>query len=336
MDLLHLRAAGVSLVLDLADGLLPVVRHWGADLGDLSQAELAALTTASRVAFFDSPFDVADQVSILPEHGRAWIGRPGIEGSRDGRDWSPALRTTGPPAVTTTPDGTQRVEVHAADETAYLKVVLELELHPGGLLRLRSTLTSTGGEPYTLGAVRHTLPVPERAGELLDFTGRHTYERIPQRQPFTAGIHSREVRTGRTGLDAVHLLCAGEPGFGARSGQVWAVHLGWSGNQQTYTERLHNGARLLGAGEALEHGEVRLTAGESVTTPWLYAAHGTGLDEVTARFHAWLRSRPHAPTRPRPVTLNTWEAVYFDQSLERLTALADAGAAVGEIGRAHV
>ena len=142
--------------------------------------------------------------------------------------------------------------------------------------------------------------MPERAGELLDFTGRHTFERIPQRQRFGAGVHSREVRTGRTGLDAVHLLCAGEPGFGFGHGQVWAVHLGWSGNQQTYAERLHNGSRVLGSGEALEHGEVRLGTGETYATPWMYAAHGTGLDEVAGRFHAWLRSRPHAPTRPGP------------------------------------
>ena len=326
---LHLRAAGTSLVLELVDDLLPVVRHWGADLGALDQDDLGALTLAGREALGDSPFDVADSVALLPEHGRAWIGRPGVEGSRSGRDWSPAFRTTRSPESATAPEGTQRVVVHAADPAAYLSLVLEVELHPGGLLRSRSTLTNTGEETYDVGAVRTALPVPERATELLDFTGRHTYERIPQRQPFSAGVHSREVRTGRTGLDAVHLLCAGEPGFGFRHGQVWAVHLGWSGNQQAYAERLSNGARVLGTGEALEHGEVRLDAGESMTTPWTYAAHGIGLDEVAGRFHAWLRSRPHAPSRPRPVTLNTWEAVYFEQSLERLTALADLGARVG-------
>ncbi|RIK14793.1 MAG: alpha-galactosidase [Acidobacteria bacterium] len=326
---LHLRAAGTSVVLELADDLLPVVRHWGKDLGDLTGADLTDLSTAARALHGDSPFDVADRVTVLPEHALAWTGRPGVEGSRSGRDWSPAFRTTGPPETSTGPDGTQRVVVRAGDVTAYLGMVLELELHPGGLLRLRATLTNEGEEPYVVGAVRLALPVPERAGELLDLTGRHTFERIPQRTPFNAGVHSREVRTGRTGLDSYHLMCAGEPGFGFRDGQVWAVHLGWSGNQQSYAERLSNGARLLGSGEALEHGEVRLARGDSYRTPWVYAAHGTGVDEVTGRFHAWLRSRPHAPARPRPVTLNTWEAVYFDQSLERLTALADLGAQVG-------
>lgn len=325
---LHLRAGGVSVVLELADDLLPVVRHWGADLGDLGDGDLAALAVAARVAHGDSPFDVADQVPVLPEHARAWIGRPGVEGSRSGRDWSPAFRTSGGPEVGTGPDGTQRIVTRAADGTAYLSLVHELELHPGGLLRQRLTLTNEG-EEYAVGAVRLTLPVPERAGELLDFTGRHTMERVPQRHPFVAGVHSREVRTGRTGLDAVHLLCAGEPGFGFGHGQVWAVHLGWSGNQVTYAERLPNGARLLGSGELIEHGEVLLDEGESLTTPWMYAAHGTGLDEVAGRFHAFLRSLPHHPTRPRPVTLNNWEATYFDHSLPRLKELVDRAARVG-------
>ncbi len=326
---LHLRAGGVSVVLELPERRLPVVRHWGRDLGELGPDDLVALCTAARGHVGDSPFDVAEAVSILPEHALAWIGRPGVEGSRAGRNWSPAFRTTGPPEVATAADGTRHVLVRSRDEAAALALDLELELHAGGLLRMRSTLTNSGTEPYAVGALRHTLPVPERATELLDFTGRHTYERIPQRQPFSAGVHSREVRTGRTGLDAYHLLCAGEQGFGFRHGEVWALHLGWSGNQQVYAERLHNGARLLGGGEALEHGELRLAPGTGCTTPWLYAAHGSGLDEVAGRFHAWSGSRPHAPVRPRPVTLNTWEAVYFDQSLARLTALAEAGAAVG-------
>ncbi|QFG68536.1 alpha-galactosidase [Ornithinimicrobium pratense] len=326
--LTHLRADGVSVLLEHGDDLLPIVRHWGAELGELSGEDLQAVALAAQLAHGDSPFDVADEVTVLPEHARAWIGRPGVEGSRQGRDWSPAFRTTAAPERQDGPDH-QRVLTRAVDGAAYLSVVHELELHAGGLLRQRLTLTNDGQEGYAVGRIRLTLPVPERAGELLDFTGRHTMERIPQRQPFSAGVHSREVRTGRTGLDAVHLLCAGEPGFGFRHGQVWAVHLGWSGNQVSYAERLYNGARLLGAGELLEHGEVELGTGESLTTPWMYAAHGTGLDEVASRFHAFQRTQPHHPSRPRPVTLNNWEATYFDHSMPRLKELVDRASRVG-------
>ena len=42
----HLRAAGVSLVLVARDDALPSVLHWGHDLGDLTAEELAALAVA--------------------------------------------------------------------------------------------------------------------------------------------------------------------------------------------------------------------------------------------------------------------------------------------------
>ncbi|WP_328508097.1 alpha-galactosidase [Streptomyces sp. NBC_00391] len=50
---------------------------------------------------------------------------------------------------------------------------------------------------------------------------------------------------------------------------------------------------------------------------------------MSARFHDHLRARPGHPHRSRPVVLNTWEAVYFDHDLDRLTHLADLGAEVG-------
>ena len=104
------------------------------------------------------------------------------------------------------------------------------------------------------------------------------------------------------------------------------MHVAWSGNHRLLAERTPAGASLLGGGELLLPGEVRLAAGETYTSPWIYGSYGIGLDALTARFHGYLRSRRHHPRRPRPVTLNTWEAVYFDQSLERLAALAEAAA----------
>ncbi|MGY1666027.1 alpha-galactosidase [Geodermatophilus sp. SYSU D00696] len=325
------------LALDPVGGLLPQVVYWGADLGDLPADALAGLGRAAAPSVGDHPTDVVRRLTLLPEHASGWVGRPGLEGSRAGRDWSPALRLRSR-EVAVTAEGTTRLVARADDPVARLEVVLELELTASGLLRARAAVTNTaegdaaaadGGEPFRLDALRLVLPVPPQAGELLDFTGRHTLERVPQRTPFTAGLHSREVRNGRTGLDAVHLLCAGTPGFSFRAGEVWAVHLGWSGNQVHYAERLHNGARALGAGELLLSGEVELAAGATYTSPWLYASHGQGLDEVAGRFHAWLRARPTHPARPRPVTLNTWEAVYFDHDLGRLTELAEIAARLG-------
>jgi alpha-galactosidase len=75
--------------------------------------------------------------------------------------------------------------------------------------------------------------VPTEAVETLDFTGRHLRERIPQRQPFTVGPRPRENRRGRTGADASLHPRRRNRGLRLRTGEVWGIHLAWSGNHRT-------------------------------------------------------------------------------------------------------
>jgi alpha-galactosidase len=237
------------------------------------------------------------------------------------------------------PAGGGRVVATGADDAAGLAVRIEVELLASGLVRQRGTLTatstatSTATAPadgtYAVGALHLTLPVPAVATELFDLAGRWGRERSPQWMPFVVGVHSRENRRGRTGPDAPLVLAAGTAGFHTRDGEVWGVHVAWSGNHVTYAERTSTGAAVLGGGELLLPDEVALGAGESYTGPWVYGAHGVGLDGLAARFHTHLRARPHHPRRPRPVVMNTWEAVYFDHDLGALSELARLGAEVG-------
>jgi alpha-galactosidase len=127
------------------------------------------------------------------------------------------------------------------------------------------------------------------------------------------------------------LLAAGTAGFGNRHGEVWGAHLAWSGNHLCYAERRPDGhPPVLGLAELLEPGELILQPGEEYATPTVHAAYsGDGLDGLSARLHRSIRARPSHPTTPRPVVLNTWEAVYFDHSLDRLARLADVAAEVG-------
>ncbi|MFD7658381.1 alpha-galactosidase [Actinosynnema sp. NPDC059797] len=319
--IVHLRAAGVSLVLHHEGARLPRVLHWGADLGP--DADLDALVSVSVPAVVPNATDVPTAVAVVPEHAGAWPGLPGLRGHRDGRDWSPLF------TVERFVEDEGACLVRATDAEAGLALDLEIGLTPAGLVRLRATARNTGEEPYTLDGLVLTLPLPSRATELLDLTGRWARERTPQRRPFGVGAHVRDGRRGRTGSDATLVLVAGEGGFGFRRGRVWGVHVAWSGNHRTYAERVPTGEAVIGGGELLLDGEVRLGPGESYTTPEVFASCGDGLDELSARFHRHLRSRPHHPRGPRRVVLNTWEAVYFDHDLDRLRALADRGARVG-------
>ncbi|WP_309113587.1 alpha-galactosidase [Saccharothrix sp.] len=325
-DLTHLRAAGVSLVLDHRGGTLPRVLHWGADLGEV---DLDALALASAPQPHGYAVDGSVEVAVVPEQSAGWLGTPGLVGNRGGRHFSTAFRVV---EVTTGAEGAAEAggaAYRAVDEAAGLELVLEVELTASGLVRQRASVTNTGDTDFAVDALSVTLPVPAEAVEILDFTGRWTRERSPQRTRFTQGLRVRENRAGRTGFDSAFLMAAGTEGFGNRSGEIWAVHTAWSGNHRTFAERTRHSVSLLGSGELLLSGEVVLAPGETYRSPWQFGSYGVGLDAVSARFHEWLRARPTHPPAPRPVVVNTWEAVYFDHDLARLKALADKAAEVG-------
>ncbi|MGP3957713.1 alpha-galactosidase [Nonomuraea sp. 3N208] len=316
MSPLILSAAGAALLLDTGGQGLPRVRHFGADLGPAAGSDLLPALASTTAA-----------LPLLPAQGDGWYGRPGLSGTRTGEEW-PVRWTLDRLDVDATPGAGGTVTIAASDVRAGLALVSELTMDAGGLVTLRHTVTNTAAAPYRLAGLICALPVPARAGELLDFTGRWALEKVPQRRAFGHGVWSRENRRGRTGHDATGLLVAGTGGFGFRAGEVWAVHAGWSGNHVHYAERLQEGPALLAAGELLEPGEITLAQGESYRTPLVYFTwSGSGLDEASARLHEHLRAARPLPVRP--VTLNNWEATYFDHGLDRLLELADKAAAAG-------
>ncbi|MHA7861848.1 alpha-galactosidase [Tessaracoccus sp. Y36] len=331
---IHLRADGVSLVLT-TDGGLPEVRHWGTDIGEVTAADMQAMLGAAGYAAEHNAILAPLRVGLVPEARYGWMGTPGLVGSRDGRAWTPAWELT---SITLagadvedgfTAAGPGAVVFTATAPDAELTLTLRVELLPEGLVRAQATVGNTGEDAFTVDQLNLALPIPNRAAEVLDFGGRWASERVPQRFDLTIGTHRREGRRGRTGHDAAYILHVGERGFGYDGGEIWAVHTAWSGNHVHYVERVMPGVQVVGGGELLLPGEGRLTAGESYTSPWVYFNHAAGLDAQAWRFHRYLRSLPVHPDSPRPVTLNSWEAVYFNHDAGHLRRLVDRAADVG-------
>lgn len=317
----HLRRGGTSVVLALTSP--PSIVHWGEDLGELDDQALQGLSVAAAPQRVSGGQDVTPVLSVLPTPAHGWLGTAGLEGHRAEGGISARWTLVGVDADA----GHARLSL--TDDEAGLAGVVELEVDAAGLFRQRITLRNSGRSPYAVQRLAASFPLPWDATEILDTTGRHLRERSPQRHSMTFGTYARESRRGRPGADATLLLAAGRPGFGFETGRVHAIHVAWSGNHTLVAERVPTGEAFLAGGELYAPGEITLTPGASVTTPWVVGSWGEGLNELSWRFHESLRARPQHPRRPRPVTLNTWEAVYFDHRIERLTALADAAAAVG-------
>ncbi len=324
-DHLMLHGENTTLVLTHGDGP-PAVVYWGRKLpADDADMIVASLSRPLAHATIDAEAPVA----LVPELGSGFFGSPGLKGARaDGSAWAPRFVETKPPEI-----ADDLVRFHCADEIAGLALDIEIWLEPGrDVVALRQTLTNTADTTYNINRLSLSLPLPAHANEILDFTGRWCDEFHPRRQHWEAGAIINENRRGRSSHDHVAVMFAGSGGFTENVGEVWGFHLGWSGNSRLVAERLADGRRYLQAGELLFPGEADLEPGQSIESPWLYGAYSDrGLGAVSNAFHRYLRSRPSHPSidKPRPVLLNTWEAVYFDHDVDTLKRLADVAAEVG-------
>jgi len=330
-DVIVLRAAGACVVIDVELGATPRVLHYGADLG--ARVDVDALRAALTRPLLPSAFDVPAHPGLVPTESAGWLGRPGLAGHHDGRQLLPRLLTAST-VFDAAGDGAGALAITANDALAAVTVVSDVVLEPSGVLRMRHTVTNDGPNTLDLAALDVSIPFPPAAVEVLDLGGRWCRERAPVRGPLGIGTRLRETRRGRTGHDAPLLMTVGSTGFGFRRGEVWGMHVAWSGDQSYAAECLPEGAGagvgLLRGGELLRPGEIRLAAGVSYATPWvLFTWSAGGLDGASARIHRYVRARSGHPRRPRPVELNTWEAVYFEHDRDHLTELARTAAGIG-------
>jgi len=322
-NLFHLSQSGVSVLIETSTGT-PNVFYWGSALavGVEPEQYLLAITEPAPHGYYD----FAHRGGAFRENARGFWGRPAILGHRDGKDWSQLFELVSASATETGATFLSR------DADLGVEVELRYQLAASGLLLVDTKITNLKEGTFFLENCASYLPIPDHASDLLDFTGRWLKERQPQRSKIQTGIWQRESREGRSGHDYTLVQFAMTKDAGFQAGQVWGLSVAWSGQTNHVVERQSVGRTQIGAGELLMPGEVTLTNGQSYQAPTVVASYANdGIDGASARFHQWVRARKNHPTnvRPRPVTLNVWEAVYMDHKLDKLSALAEVAGQIG-------
>jgi len=303
------------------------IAYWGDRLPAHCSAEPILALVEQPV-----PYGVLDQpepLPVVPETGLGFVGTPGLELHCDGREIITCFH------LRELIVGQSEASIFYRD--ALLPVALEVRIAIDAetdVVTVRTVLRNEGDRVLAvdwLGAC--AIPIPSRCDELLAFQGRWCREFNEARQRLGPGKWSSENRTGRTSHHSFPGLVLGTPGFAGAAGEVYGLHLGWSGNHRVLVERLRDGRLQAQLGELALPGEIRLQPGAEYSSPMAYAVRsGNGLNGMSRRLHEHLRLRVMPGSlrqRPRPVSFSTWEAQYFAHDHARLECLIDAVAALG-------
>lgn len=298
------------------------ILYWGPHLAHFLPQD--ALSLARPVA--NGRLDVDSPITLMAEPGHGLFGSPGIEGHRQGLDGSPVFRTVDVSLQE------QTLTIVAADREAGLRLTSEITLDATGVLAVRHGVTNLKGQPWQVDRLAITLPVAERAREVMAFHGRWVREFQPHRLTLEHDSFVLENRRGRTSHEHFPALITGTPAFSEMRGDVWGVHLGWSGNHRLRAEVKTDGRRYLQAEALYLPGEMAIDQGETLWTPRLYASYSPqGLNGMSQQFHRYLRDNVirFPENKPRPVHLNTWEGIYFNHDPAYIMRMADEAAALG-------
>ena len=253
-DLVHLRGASFDVVVDAATAT-PTIVYWGQALG--AAPDLVALDAALGRPTVAGALGTVAPVSIVPLHAEGFVGRPGLAGRRGGgRDWAPRFAPTAHRLAGDV------LTVDSLDDVAGLALTTEISV--ADVVGVRVTITNVADRRYSLDALTVSLPLPDSADELLGFEGRWAREFHSERTPWTHGARASEHLRGRTSHEHPPLMFAGSAGFREWAGDVYGIHLAWSGNHTMLAERLADGRRYVQAGELLHPGEVVLEPGQSL------------------------------------------------------------------------
>src|SRR5688500_3029512 len=224
-SLLHMRTQGVSLLVQLRPAGLPVILHWGADLGDLDGLSAPALLAAFGPTGLDP---VASRMSsLVPEVSAAWSSRAALAGSHDGRTSAASFNVSRSRLISETPVrpgltevGADTVIVEAEDSVNGLTLDLALQLTGNGLVRCRAGVTNKSVADYRLDGLEIFSPVGDLATHRVECDGPALS---------TVPLRSGSWSVDHWGFDdRPAYVAVAVAGAGFRRGQVWQVHVAFS------------------------------------------------------------------------------------------------------------
>ena len=195
-------------------------------------------------------------------------------------------------------------------------------------------IENRGGRAIELtAALSACLDMDNKNFDLITLHGSWGYERMINRRPLAWGKQGVSSKRGISSHQEQPFLALAEHNADQTRGQVYAMHLVYSGNFLAQAEMSQQEQVRAVIGIHPEGFGWKLDPGGSFQTPEAVLVYShTGLGGMTHTLHDLYRNHLiRGPWRggPRPSLVNNWEATYFDFDTEKLLDIARTAAARG-------
>lgn len=266
------------------------------------------------------PASAATQLRLRFAGWRVVAGKPAIA-------WLPAARGGVEDAET--------LEVTLVDEVARVALVRSYTIFAtGATIVCHSRVENAGDAPLALeGALSANLVLPAEPWEVVALFGTHAHEGRVERVPLGHAQWRQDSSCGSSSPFHQPFFALTSPGATERRGSVRALALIYSGNFVARAERDPFGRVRAQIGINPDSFSWQLAPGEAFETPEaVLVASEEGLGGMSATLHELIRTRitpERYAGRPRPVLLNSWEAMYCDVSLDKVREQARLAARAG-------
>lgn len=337
--IVHISNSKISYVMEVIDGKYLIHRYFGKTIRKYRGTGIPlyfkrGYNTSHRcsvenVSFDDFPFEypVRDSgdyripaISVVTESGirhadfrfEEWRVLPD----------KPSL--PGLPSIMAKEGGAETLEVVCRDETAELKLYLYYTILPDiGVLMRHQKLENTGDRPICIENIQSmSLELPAKEYDCLILYGTHAKEANRERFPLHHGVQRIESVRGSSSPQYQPFAALLDPGTTETSGTVYGFQLIYSGNFLAQIEKDQFGNIRAQMGLHPDMFSWELKPGESFCTPEAVLNYShNGLNEMSQNFHRLYREHlipAEFVGKVRPVLLNSWEAMYYDVSLEKI------------------
>jgi alpha-galactosidase len=316
-----------SLVIDCNNDA-PQIMYWRKKLSPQSTGQMMSILRLRQ----EAPASPMKEIrrSLTPTLGQGYTGHPGLSLFGEQNQWSVATLIAEVKQL-----DTHHYQIINLDSSRKIQIIHDLKMdEDSDVLAVSTKLVNLGDSPIQLDwCAAATFPIPSYFKKIIGFEGHWGGEFQEHHLEQNFGSYVRENRRGRTSHDSFPGLIMATQATDQLQGEAYGFHLGWSGNHKIVAEKMADGRAYVQMGELLLPGELSLAAGQSYSSPTLYASYTSqGLSSLSQQYHSYVRSnliRASVKNKPRPVHYNTWEGIYFDHNIDTLKDLADRAANIG-------